>query len=260
MRPVRPGRRALRARLATGGSTSTRPRPGRRRATGAGGVLVRVGRAAERAVGVTIGDRPDAASSADVERSRVRGSVVLGALALSVVARPVAAVVLLVGWHLPALLERRTQARLARSLSEELLVATELLAVAARAGASVAQAVEAVAPRVPGRLGEALGEVTPSCRRGVPLDAALAEVVAGLGQPVAPLVAILRAAHLDGEPLSPALRSLADRLRDARRRQVEAEARRLAVRMLVPLVCCILPAFALECVVPVVVEAVRGAG
>ncbi len=119
---------------------------------------------------------------------------------------------------------------------------------------------EAVAPRVPGRLGEALGEVTPCCRRGAPLDAALADVVTELGQSVAPLVAILRAAHLDGEPLSPALRGLADRLRDAHRRQVEAEARRLAVRMLVPLVCCILPAFALECVVPVVVEAVRGAG
>ena len=185
----------------------------------------------------------------------------LGALALSVVSRPLAAVVVLVGWHLPALLERRTRARGARSLREELLVAAELLAVAARAGASVAQAVEAVAPRVPGRARRGprcghpvrVGEVLHWTRRSP-------TVVAELGQPVAPLVAILRAAHLDGEPLSPALRGLADRLRDAHRRQVEAEARRLAVRMLVPLVCCILPAFALECVVPVVVEAVRGAG
>ena len=61
-----------------------------------------------------------------------------------------------------------------------------------------------------------------------------------------------------GLPLAEVLARVEAELRRRRRRELEIAARRLPVRLLFPLVLCILPAFALVTVVPVVLAALGG--
>ena len=65
----------------------------------------------------------------------------------------------------------------------------------------------------------------------------------------------LAACERYGSPVGPALARLSTEVRAARRRQAEAAARRVPVKLLFPLVGCILPAFALLTVAPLVASA-----
>jgi len=67
-----------------------------------------------------------------------------------------------------------------------------------------------------------------------------------------PLV-VLIAATRDGAPLAASLERAAGEARLARRRAAETRNRKLPVLMLLPLVLCVLPAFALLTLVPLVV-------
>jgi tight adherence protein C len=60
-----------------------------------------------------------------------------------------------------------------------------------------------------------------------------------------------------GHPLAPVLQKLAEDLRERRLRSAQADARRAPVRVLFPLVFCVLPAFVLLTVVPVLVDTFR---
>ncbi len=60
----------------------------------------------------------------------------------------------------------------------------------------------------------------------------------------------------DGDPLVPVLDRLSVEARMVRRRQAEEAARRLPVQLLFPLVLCVLPAFVLLAVVPLLLAAV----
>ena len=73
-----------------------------------------------------------------------------------------------------------------------------------------------------------------------------------------PLVAGVRAALDDGDSFGPTLARLAVDARDLRRRRAEESARRLPVRLLLPLVTCSLPAFAVLTVVPILAGALSG--
>jgi tight adherence protein C len=70
------------------------------------------------------------------------------------------------------------------------------------------------------------------------------------GAPILGLVAALQASELYGVPLGPSLDALSIDARLARRRAIETKARRLPVSLLFPLVVCVLPAFMLLTVVP----------
>ena len=257
-------RRRVRSRLRSGTP--------RRSAAARGGLLVTVGQSAERLArwlgGPTEvwsqGDRhgrvrtrpPGSGSPADrldpAERSRLRwrGAAVLAGLA-AVPASPPAAVLLVVAaWWAPSRLARRRADRATAELVRDLPLAVELLAVAAHAGLTVAGALAAVAPHVDGVLGRSLGHAAGAAGRGQRLAAALAELADDLGAPVRPLAAVLTAATRDGDPLAPALDRLAESLRRARQHRAEVAARRLSVQLLPPLVLCVLPAFALLTVVP----------
>ena len=63
-----------------------------------------------------------------------------------------------------------------------------------------------------------------------------------------------------GAPIGPALDLVAADLRLRARRRAEVRARRVPVRMLFPLVTCILPAFVLLSVVPMVAASLRDLG
>jgi Flp pilus assembly protein TadB len=238
-------RRRVRSRL-----RSAAPR---RSAVPQRGLLIAVGRLAERVVR-WLGDAPPAAADPTAPgactRQRWRGTVVLLGLATASASPPAAVLLVVAAWWAPLRLARHRADRARAELVRDLPLAVELLAVAAHAGLTVAGALAAVAPHVGGALGRSLGHAAGAAGRGQRLAAALAELGDDLGAPVRPLAAVLTAAARDGDPLAPALDRLAESLGRARQHRAEVAARRLSVQLLPPLVLCVLPAFALLTVVP----------
>lgn len=147
------------------------------------------------------------------------------------------------------MLKRRRQVAV-RVADEALPDLIDLLTVASAAGHPVRWCVEAVSARPPGALGGPLADVGRRLRRGDSLAATLRRVAPELGAMGPDLVEALLSSYVSGAPLTPVLERLAATTRDARRRSAEERARRLPVALLVPLVCCVLPAFALLAVVP----------
>ena len=90
---------------------------------------------------------------------------------------------------------------------------------------------------------------------GASFDDAL--VAAGAGTPnVRRLTETLRTSTRLGSPASASLARLAQEVRADVRRRAEARARTVPVRLLFPLVFCVLPAFALLTVVPVLLDGI----
>ena len=118
----------------------------------------------------------------------------------------------------------------------------DLFRLAVGAGRSVHQVVDVVEPHAPEVFASTLTEVRRRVALGQRFGDAL-DAFDELGEPVRPLVASLRAAAFDG---------VAADARLQRRRWVEINARKLPVQLLFPLVLCILPAFGLLAIVPLV--------
>lgn len=136
----------------------------------------------------------------------------------------------------------------------------DLYAVAVAAGLNVRLATAAVATRAPpgplrGALADAWAEVEAG---GARLADALEQIPARLGsEAVRPLVAALVDAERYGSALGVTLERLAAEARRTRQRRAEEVARRLPVKLLFPLVTCILPAFGLLTVAPLIVGGLR---
>ena len=129
----------------------------------------------------------------------------------------------------------------------------DLFRLAVGAGLSIHQVVEVVQPLAPPVFAPALLEVRRRVSLGQRLGDAL-DVFDEFGDPVRPLVAALRSSAFDGVALSPALERVADDARLQRRRWAEINARRLPVQLLFPLIVCILPAFGLLAIVPLIMS------
>jgi len=131
----------------------------------------------------------------------------------------------------------------------ELPVLLELLAAAMRAGAAVPRALEAAGDAVGGLDRTALRAVARSLRRGAPWD------VAWRGAPgrLDLLQRALRGAWVDGAASSAALRAARDEALHERRAVARTAAARLAVRLVLPLGACFLPAFVLVGLAPVLI-------
>jgi tight adherence protein C len=140
---------------------------------------------------------------------------------------------------------RRREADLRDALPDVI----DLLRLAVTAGLNVHLALRVVAAEVDGVIGDALDDVLRDNDLGVRLADAL-DALALLGEPVRPLHMALVSAARDGAPLAASLERAADEARLHRRRHAEVRARRLPVQLLFPLVMCILPAFGLLTVVP----------
>lgn len=133
----------------------------------------------------------------------------------------------------------------------------DLIGLAATAGLTVPLTVTTLAQRAPPPYAAAFAAVAERARHGWRLADALAELPALLGEPVRPLAAALVATERYGVALAPTLDHLAYDARRERRRRAEAAARRLPVRLCFPLVCCILPAFGLLTIAPLLAGALR---
>ncbi|MCP3913664.1 MAG: type II secretion system F family protein [Actinomycetia bacterium] len=154
---------------------------------------------------------------------------------------------------------RRRRAQQQRELSRaiaDLPEVADLLAVAASAGLTPHAMLDLLADLLPNNaVVNTLAEARTRAARGGRLADEL-EALA-LTQPrLGSLTSALGGAERFGAPLEPALVMVARDARTGRRRQVEEQARRLPVRLLFPLIVCVLPAFVLLTVVPVLVATV----
>jgi tight adherence protein C len=136
----------------------------------------------------------------------------------------------------------------------------DLFRVAADAGATVHESVVEVAAVSSGPARDALSSVVRRTSRGERLTTALSQLLDDLGEPARPLVAALVSCERDGAALRVPLERAANLARDVRRRDAEVEARRVPVRLLLPLVACVLPAFTLLTVVPLLAGTLRSLG
>lgn len=180
------------------------------------------------------------------------------ALGMAAVSAPVAlAVTPILGaalcaavWVHAWLAGRRAVAAQQRHLALVLPDCVDLFLLCAGAGLALPLAHPMVAARAPAPLGPALLEADSAAVRGRPRAEALLDALVPLGDRTSALAHVL-AEHLRyGVPLTPALERVSLELRLDRRRRAEEDARKVPVRLLSPLVTCILPAFALLTVVP----------
>ena len=160
-------------------------------------------------------------------------------------------------WMLPIIGARRAARRLTVQCERDLPEVVDLLLLGAGAGLSVRHAVSAVARRSATRVGAELGRAVAEADRGRRLADALDDVPGRTAECVRPVIGALTATERYGAPLGPALERLGSDVRARARRRAEEAARRVPVKLLFPLVLCILPAFALLTVAPLIASALR---
>jgi tight adherence protein C len=158
-------------------------------------------------------------------------------------------------WYLPLVEASRARRRHEERLLADLPEVVDLLGLAVGAGLTVPMAVAVVARRAPGEVGAALRHVAAAIALGRRAADALDDLPAVAGEAVRPVTAALAASDRYGIPLGPTLAVLSVEVRADRRRRAEAAARRVPVKLLFPLVLCVLPAFGLLTVVPLLAGA-----
>lgn len=193
-------------------------------------------------------------------RRRIIGLVSLGVI-MTVVAGPVAAALLAAGAALSVRLHAvRVGRRRRRRAERDLPDAVERLILTVHAGLSPHLAVRSAVDDAPRSIRPGFETVVHRLDRGVPLADALTALPQQLGPRAAPVADAFAAADRYGLPLEPMLHQLATDARAERRRLDEADARRLPVRLSMPLVLCTLPSFVLVAIAPAVLAALSSLG
>lgn len=191
-------------------------------------------------------------------RLRAAAPLVVAVSIAAVLSPPLAGLVGLAVWVRRRTAVRRDRRAHARSVAAGLPEVVDLLLLCSGAGLTLPLAHPLVAERTPGPVGAALEAAQVAAVGGRSrADALLAELVP-LGDRAAALAHVLVDHLRYGVPLVPGLERLSLELRLDRRRRAEESARRVPVRMLGPLVTCVLPAFALLTVVPLLAASLRG--
>jgi len=156
------------------------------------------------------------------------------------------------GGRLPAHRRRR---RATATSARELADVIDLFALAIGSGLNLRLALVAVASRAPPSWSEPLNATVARIDRGIGVADALDDLPATTGEHAHPLVSVLVSSERYGTTLLPALDRLAGEARLDRRRRAEEAARRVPVKLLFPLVLCILPAFGALTVAPLLAGA-----
>ncbi|MEO0492548.1 MAG: type II secretion system F family protein [Actinomycetota bacterium] len=153
---------------------------------------------------------------------------------------------------------RRASRRHDRDLTVGLADVLDQLALTVGAGLALPAAIAAVAPVGPPVYEPLLTETLRRLDDGASIADVLARLATELPTSARRAVAVLAAAVRDGTPVGAGLVHAASEARRARRRAVEADVRRLPVLLLVPLVSCVLPAFVLLTLVPLLLGSLEG--
>ena len=154
-----------------------------------------------------------------------------------------------------SLVARRRRSAVASASAKELADVIDLFALAVGSGLNLRLALGAVASRAPPSWVDPLGAIVARVERGIGLADALDQLPAATGEHAHPLVSVLVSSERYGTVLLPALERLAIEARFDRRRRAEEAARRVPVKLLFPLVLCILPAFGALTVAPLLAGA-----
>lgn len=179
-----------------------------------------------------------------------RWGIVVLLATLGIVAPVLPVIAVIAWWARRRLREQRARRAHARDVRRALPEVVDLFTLASTAGVSLPMAHPLVASCAPQPLRRALDAAHQAACAGQPRAGALVDHLGPLGDRAHALADVL-ADHLRyGVPLVPALERTSLELRLDRRRAAELEARRVPVRLLAPLVTCVLPAFALLTVVP----------
>lgn len=148
---------------------------------------------------------------------------------------------------------RRHNDAVARGLPDVI----DRLSLAVRGGFTLRQAVQAGQPYAPEPFFSVFAVALERHANGEPWAEALRRSARALGPVARPVLTLLVAAENDGAPIADALVRAGDEARRRRRSLAEQRARRLPVLTLFPLVVCILPAFGLLTVAPVLYATLR---
>jgi tight adherence protein C len=126
----------------------------------------------------------------------------------------------------------------------------ELIRLALTSGCTTHLAFTLIAKHANGPVKEMLRRSNALLDEGASISDVLIALQAQVGPPIRPLCSCLLGSERYGLPVSSTLDALAVEARLARQREAEMRSRRLPVLLIFPLVLCILPAFALLTVVP----------
>jgi tight adherence protein C len=126
----------------------------------------------------------------------------------------------------------------------------DLMRLALQSGCSPHTAFVLLEPYVHESLRPEVSDLVRQLRSGIRIAEAIEQFRDQLGPSARPLCAALLASDRYGIPLTATLETLAIDARLGRQREVELAARRLPILLLFPLITCILPAFALLSIVP----------
>jgi len=128
-------------------------------------------------------------------------------------------------------------------------------AIVLHSGASPAQALIAAPSWLEPPLHHIVNGVAQQISHGNRFSESVTALRGSIGPPVFPLVEALLSVDRDGQSIANVLDRLSSESRAQRRRQLDADIRRLPVRLTIPLACCILPSFVLLGVVPMIATA-----
>jgi tight adherence protein C len=162
-------------------------------------------------------------------------------------------------------LRRRRRDRSARIAGDRALVrvlpeVVDLVVLGVGAGLTPRAALAGCESWLPPPFHKVFREARRRADAGESFATALEATADALGDRARPLVsAIVAAEHTPGSVL-PTLVRVGDEARRRRRVEAQERARRLPVTMLLPLVLCVLPAFALLAVAPLMISSLRGLG
>lgn len=137
-------------------------------------------------------------------------------------------------------------------IDADLPMLVALFELAASAGANARTSLATVASVAPGATGLRLTQIAERLQLGEDYSSAIAPFIVDRSG-FARLLELLARADADGVELPTHLAAIRRESQTARQNELESHAQQLTVRLLLPLVLCILPAFVLLSIVPLVV-------
>lgn len=153
------------------------------------------------------------------------------------------------------LFRHRNRNLIAPQLSRQLPEFIDAIVLLLHSGASPAQALIAAPSWLEPPLHHIVNGVAQQISHGNRFSESVTALRGSIGPPVFPLVEALLSVDRDGQSIANVLDRLSSESRVQRRRQLDADIRRLPVRLTIPLACCILPSFVLLGVVPMIATA-----
>lgn len=155
------------------------------------------------------------------------------------------------------LAQRRQDAVMERTVEADLPELIDLLILSTAAGLTIPASLPVLARWGPRSLADPLRRVSDDIDRGRRATDALDDLAPHWGDPARPLIHAMVTHLRDGTPLAEPLARVGHEARLRRQRAAETRARRLPVLLLFPLVFCVLPAFGLLTVAPLVAGTLR---